>query len=158
VLIHSATGGVGRAAIEIARRCGARILATAGSEGRRASLRALGVEHVFDSRRLAFEQEVREATGGRGVDVILNSLTGPAIEAGLRSLAPFGRFVEIGKQELHGLRRIALANFREGISYFVVDMDGLALRDEARGDTLGALWRELAVEIGRGGLPVLPVQ
>src|SRR5262249_2845838 len=72
VLVHSASGGVGLAAINLCRAAGVEVIATAGSEARRDHVRALGVEHVFDSRRLAFAQEVRACTGGRGVDVVLN--------------------------------------------------------------------------------------
>ncbi|MBV8105188.1 MAG: polyketide synthase dehydratase domain-containing protein, partial [Hyphomicrobiales bacterium] len=91
VLIHSASGGVGGAAMEIARRAGARIVATAGTEAKRAALRAAGADEVFDSRTTDFAESVR-------ADVVLNSLSGDAIEASLRCLKPFGRFVEIGKR------------------------------------------------------------
>jgi acyl transferase domain-containing protein/acyl-CoA synthetase (AMP-forming)/AMP-acid ligase II/NADPH:quinone reductase-like Zn-dependent oxidoreductase/acyl carrier protein len=155
VLIHSASGGVGRAAIEIARQIGARIFATAGSEARREALRVLDLEGIFDSRRTDFAREVREATGGCGVDVVLNSLTGEAIEAGLKSLAPFGRFVEIGKVEFYGEKQVALKNFRDGISYFSVDLDRIA---QAHPQLLGTMLRDLAGALKRGELPPLPVQ
>jgi phthiocerol/phenolphthiocerol synthesis type-I polyketide synthase C len=147
VLIHSASGGVGRAAMEIARRAGARIVATAGTDAKRSALRAAGADEVFDSRTIDFAESVR-------ADVVLNSLSGDAIEASLRCLKPFGRFVEIGKRDLYGDGRVALENFRAGISYFVVDLDGLA---KDRAEQIGALWRELAGEIGAGELNLLPV-
>lgn len=155
VLIHSATGGVGRAAIEIARHAGASVIGTAGSGTRRGALRGLGIEHVFDSRTLEFEREVRQATSGRGVDVILNSLSGDAIDAGLRSLAPFGRFVDISKRDFYGKRRVALETFRSGVSYFAVDLDWLAKERETQ---LAGMWRELVEEIRRGELKTLPVE
>lgn len=86
VLIHAAAGGVGHAAIEVARQLGAEIYATAGSPEKREYVRALGVEHAFDSRSLDFGREVLEATGGAGVDVVLNSLAGEAIDAGIAAL------------------------------------------------------------------------
>ena len=101
VLIHAATGGVGLAAIQIARRAGAEIFATAGTPEKRAYLASLGVTHVFDSRSDAFADEILRATGGEGVDVILNSLVGEAIAKGLAILRAKGRFVEIGKREIY---------------------------------------------------------
>jgi len=100
VLIHSGAGGVGLAAIQEARLLGARVFATAGSEGKRRYLLSLGVEAVFDSRSAAFEQGVLAATGGRGVDVVLNSLAGEKIAAGLRSLVAGGRFIELGERTI----------------------------------------------------------
>ena len=98
VLIQAGSGGVGVAAVHLAKSLGARVMATAGSVAKRDFLRGLGVEHVFDSRSLAFAEEVLAATDGRGVDVVLNSLAGAAIEKGISCLAPYGRFIEIGKR------------------------------------------------------------
>ena len=92
VLIHAASGGVGLAAIQYAKHCGAVVIATAGSEVKRAFLRLAGADHVLDSRDLGFCNEVREITGGQGVDVVLNSLSGEAMERSLEVLRPFGRF------------------------------------------------------------------
>ncbi len=85
VLIHSATGGVGQAAIAIARAAGAEIFATAGSEQRRQLLRDMGIEHVYDSRSIEFADQIRRDTDGYGVDIVLNSVTGAAQRAGLRT-------------------------------------------------------------------------
>ena len=79
LLIHAAAGGVGSAAVQLAHSAGATVIATAGSDAKRAALRALGIAHVLDSRSLGFEAQVRELTAGRGVDVVLNSLAGDAI-------------------------------------------------------------------------------
>ncbi|PYQ42302.1 MAG: polyketide synthase [Acidobacteria bacterium] len=83
VLVHAAAGGVGLAAVQIVQRAGAEVFATAGSPAKRDVLRSLGVRHVMDSRSLAFADEVRDATAGEGVDVVLNSLAGEAISRGL---------------------------------------------------------------------------
>ncbi|MGO2449421.1 SDR family NAD(P)-dependent oxidoreductase [Pseudomonas taetrolens] len=125
VLIHGAAGGVGIAAIQIAKWCGAEIYATAGSDEKRDFLRLLGVEHIFDSRSLAYADEVLEVTGGRGVDVVLNSLAGEAINRNLRVLKPFGRFLELGKRDFYQNTRIGLRPFRNNISYFGIDADQL---------------------------------
>ncbi len=87
VLIHSATGGVGQAAIAIARAAGAQIYATAGNEKRRDLLRDMGIEHVYDSRSVEFAEQIRRDTAGYGVDIVLNSVTGAAQLAGLKLLA-----------------------------------------------------------------------
>jgi thioester reductase-like protein len=99
VLIHAAAGGVGQAAVQVARARGARILATA-SQGKQAALLEQGVEAVFDSRRLDFAEQVLQHTGGRGADVVLNSLKGDWVDASFRALATGGRFVELGKIEI----------------------------------------------------------
>ncbi len=93
VLIHSAAGGVGLAAVQIAKMIGAEVFATAGTEEKRALLRDCGASQVFDSRTLDFAPEIMRATGGRGVHVVLNSLAEPALSKSLGLLAPGGRFV-----------------------------------------------------------------
>lgn len=100
VLIHAGTGGVGQAAIQIARAAGAEIFTTAGSDWKRQLLRDQGVEHIFDSRSVSFYEGIREATGGEGVDVVLNALTGDLLQRSLDLLGEGGRFVELGKAEL----------------------------------------------------------
>ncbi|MFK8330721.1 type I polyketide synthase [Pseudomonas sp. BJa5] len=125
VLIHGAAGGVGIAAIQVAKWCGAEIYATAGSDEKRDFLRLLGVDKVFDSRSLAYADEVLAITGGRGVDVVLNSLAGEAINRNLRVLKPFGRFLELGKRDFYQNTRIGLRPFRNNISYFGIDADQL---------------------------------
>lgn len=122
VLIHSATGGVGQAAIAIARAAGAQIFATAGSPERRKLLHNMGIEHVYDSRSIAFADSIRRDTNGYGVDVVLNSLTGAAQRAGLELLAFGGRFVEIGKRDVYGNTRLGLYPFRRGLTFYYVDL------------------------------------
>jgi acyl transferase domain-containing protein/acyl carrier protein len=126
VLIHSATGGVGQAAIAIARHAGAQIFATAGSPQRRALLHEMGVEHVYDSRTTEFADLIRHDTDGYGVDIVLNSLTGAAQRAGLELLSFGGRFVEIGKQDIYGNTRLGLYPFRRNLSFYCVDLTLLA--------------------------------
>ena len=122
VLIHSATGGVGQAAIAIARAAGAEIFATAGSEQRRALLRDMGIEHVYDSRSIEFAEQIQRDTDGYGVDIVLNSVTGAAQLAGLRLLSFGGRFVEIGKRDVYGDTRLGLFPFRRNLTFFYVDL------------------------------------
>ncbi len=122
VLIHSATGGVGQAAIAIARLAGAEIYATAGTHERRAMLRRMGIKHVYDSRSTDFAEEIRRDTDGYGIDIVLNSLTGAAQRAGVELLAFGGRFIEIGKKDIYGDTRMGLFPFRRNLSFYGVDL------------------------------------
>ena len=124
LLIHSAAGGVGIAAINLARHAGVNIIATA-SLGKHEFLRSLGVEHVFDSGSMSFYDEVMKLTNRRGVDIILNSLSGKAITQGLRCLAPFGRFAEIGKMDIYRDSKLSMRLLAENCSFFAVDFDKL---------------------------------
>ncbi|WP_298242745.1 sulfolipid-1 biosynthesis phthioceranic/hydroxyphthioceranic acid synthase [uncultured Bradyrhizobium sp.] len=132
VLIHSATGGVGQAAVAIARAAGAEIFATAGSEARRELLRADGIRHVYDSRTAAFAGQIRRDTAGYGVDVVLNSLTGAAQRAGLDLLAAGGRFVELGKKDIYGGTWLGLSPFKRNLSFFAVDLAQMCMTAPAR--------------------------
>ncbi len=122
ILIHAAAGGVGQAAIQIARHLGLEIFATAGTPEKRRVLHDMGVRHVMSSRTLDFAGEVMELTDGRGVDAVLNSLAGDFIAKSLSVLAPFGRFLEIGKVDIYRNAKIGLGPLRNNISYFVIDV------------------------------------
>ena len=150
VLIHSATGGVGQAAIAIARHAGAEIFATAGSEDRREFLRAMGIKHVYDSRTTDFAEQIRRDTDGYGVDIVLNSLTGAAQWAGLDLLAFDGRFVEIGKRDVYEHTRVDLYPFRRNLSFFYADL--LLIGAHAPG-RIGDLLRTVYDLVADGTLP-----
>jgi NADPH:quinone reductase-like Zn-dependent oxidoreductase/thioesterase domain-containing protein/acyl carrier protein len=122
ILVHAAAGGVGQAAIQVGRHLGLEIFATAGTPEKRRLLRDMGVRHVMSSRTLDFADEVMDATGGRGVDAVLNSLAGDFIGKSLSVLAPFGRFLEIGKVDVYRNAKIGLEGLRNNISYFVIDL------------------------------------
>ena len=155
VLIHSAAGGVGLAAIEVAGWLGATVYATAGTPEKREHLRALGVQHVSDSRSLAFADEVLTATDGDGVDVVLNSLTGEAIAKGLAALRPYGRFLEIGKRDIYGHGRLRLWQLRHNASYIVIDLAQLIMDRPAY---VGALLRDIVAYVEQGVFRPLPVR
>lgn len=125
VLIHGAAGGVGLAAIQVARWLGAEIHTTVGAEEKRDFLRLSGIERLYDSRSLTFAEEILADTDGRGVDVVLNSLAGEAINQNLRVLRPFGRFLELGKRDFYDNTHIGLRPFRNNLSYFGIDSDQL---------------------------------
>jgi NADPH:quinone reductase-like Zn-dependent oxidoreductase/acyl carrier protein/NADP-dependent 3-hydroxy acid dehydrogenase YdfG len=129
VLIHSAAGGVGLAAVQIARHLGAEVFATAGTPEKRALLRDLGLRHVYDSRTLDFADAIRADTGGRGVDVVLNSLAGAALDRSLDCLAPGGRFLELGKQDIAADRPLGLRPFNRCLTFAAIDLDRMATED-----------------------------
>lgn len=140
ILIHGAAGGVGIAAVQLARHLGAEIFATAGSDEKRDFVRLLGADHVFDSRSLTFADEVLAVTGGKGVDVVLNSLAGEAMRRSIGVLKPFGRFLELGKRDFFENTSIGLYPFKNNISYFGIDADQLLT---ARPGLAARLFREV---------------
>ena len=152
VLIHAASGGVGLAAMAVCRRAGARIFATAGTPAKRELVRSLGAELVMDSRSTAFAQEVLEATGGKGVDIVLNSLAGEAQEASFPLVADNGCFVELGKS---GLRQAGDHQSVRGLMrYRPLDLVELG-RD--RPDLMAGIFRRAMQGCARGELALLPV-
>jgi len=153
VLIHLGTGGVGLAAIQIARSRGAEIFSTAGSQAKRQYLRDLGVRHVMNSRSLAFADTVMAVTGGEGVDVVVNSLAGDAQAKGLSLLQPFGRFLEIGKRDIYENRALGLAALARNISFHVID---LAAMNAQRPDLLPQIFSEVMEGFEAGRLEPLP--
>ena len=150
VLIHAGAGGLGMAAIELAHAAGAQVIATA-SAPKRPFLRGIGVAHVFDSRTTAFGQQVLEATGGAGVDVIVNSLTGEGfIEASLSCLAQGGRFVEMARRDIWTEEQMAEA--RPDVSYSIIELDVLKKEEPARA---GAILRSLVDRMAAGEIKPL---
>ncbi len=153
VLIHAAAGGVGLAAVELARRAGAEIFGTAGSDQKRELLRARGVHHTLDSRSLSFADRVRELTGGAGVDVVLNSLAGEFIPASLALVAAGGTFLEIGKRGVMSEEEARRA--RPDVRYHLYD---LGARCEADPPLLQGMLGELIGALERGEIEPLPIQ
>nr|WP_265416024.1 SDR family NAD(P)-dependent oxidoreductase [Orrella marina] len=155
VLIHGAAGGVGLAAIQIALWQGAKVYATAGSAAKQDLLRLLGIEHIYSSRHLDFADEILRDTNGQGVDVVLNSLSGEAINRNLQVLKPFGRFLELGKRDFYENSRIGLRPFRNNVSYFGIDADQLM---KVRPDLTSQLFRQVMNLFEEGVLYPLPYE
>lgn len=153
VLIHGGAGGVGLAALQIALWKGAKVIATAGSDEKRDLLRALGATHVLSSRSLDFVDEAKRLTGGVGVDVVLNSLFGEAMERSLQTLKPFGRFLELGKRDYYANSRLGLRPFRRNISYFGIDADQLFIYRRDLGERL---FTDVLKLFGKGVFAPLP--
>ncbi|WP_070893391.1 type I polyketide synthase [Mycobacterium tuberculosis] len=150
VLIHAGTGGVGMAAVQLARHLGLEVFATA-SKGKWDTLRAMGFDddHISDSRSLEFEDKFRAATGGRGFDVVLDSLAGEFVDASLRLVAPGGVFLEMGKTDIRDPG--VIAQQYPGVRYRAFDLF------EAGPDRIAQILAELATLFGDGVLRPLPV-
>lgn len=129
VLIHGGAGGVGLAAVQIARARGAHVIATCSTADKSATAAFFGAEAVLNSRSLDFADAIRERFGG--VDVVLNSLSGEGMLASIKCLKPFGRFLELGKRDYVANTSLALRPFRRNLSYFGIDLDQIALHDPA---------------------------
>jgi acyl transferase domain-containing protein/NADPH:quinone reductase-like Zn-dependent oxidoreductase/short-subunit dehydrogenase len=128
VLIHAAAGGVGMAAVQLARMAGANVLATA-SPSKWQTLRDVGVRHIMNSRTTEFAEGVRAATGGRGVDIVLNALTGDSVAKSMSVLKPEGVFLEMGKVDLWPRARAeahGVSNYRP---FDLGELEGAALED-----------------------------
>jgi acyl transferase domain-containing protein/acyl carrier protein len=153
VLIHAASGGVGLAAVEMARQRGAIVFATASSY-KRATLRQLGVEHVYDSRSTDFADQILADTAGAGVDVVLNSLTNEGfVAATVRATAPNGRFAEIAKRDIWTPEQMAAA--RPDIDYEIVALDGTIMADPER---IHRLLGEVSDGLASGEITPVPAE
>jgi acyl transferase domain-containing protein/NADPH:quinone reductase-like Zn-dependent oxidoreductase len=152
VLIHAAAGGVGMAALQIAQRAGATVFATAGSDAKRALLRAHGAAHVMNSRTLDFEAEIAQLTNGRGVDLVLNSLAGEFIPASVRSLSADGAFLEIGKRDIWSVSQFR--ELRPQARYHAIDLNAQRYQDPAAAQ---ALFADVMAAVQRGELKPLPL-
>jgi acyl transferase domain-containing protein/acyl carrier protein len=153
VLVHAASGGVGLAAVQLARQRGAVVFATA-STYKRATLHKMGVEHVYDSRNTDFADQILADTDGAGVDVVLNSLTNEGfVEATVRATAAGGRFVEIAKRDIWSPEQMAQA--RPDIQYEVLALDMLMATDPPR---IQGLMGDLSNGLGSGEIAPLPVE
>jgi myxalamid-type polyketide synthase MxaB len=127
VLIHTAAGGIGQAAIAIAHLAGAQVYATA-HPSKWTVLRSLGVQYIYNSRSTDFGREILSDTAGRGVDIVLNTLTGPGfIEHSLAALGKEGCFLEISKRDVWSAAQMAVA--RLDVRYHVVDQAEILVRE-----------------------------
>ena len=141
VLVHAGAGGVGMAAVQLLTHLGAEVYCTA-SPVKWGVLRELGLDddHLASSRTLEFEERFHRATGGRGVDVVLNSLAGEFTDASLRLLAPGGRFIELGKTDVRDAAQVASEH--PGISYRTLDL--VSAGPERTGSLLAGLMKLFA--------------
>jgi mycoketide-CoA synthase len=151
LLVHAGTGGVGMAAVALARHWGVEVFATA-SRGKWDTLRRMGLDedHIGDSRSLEFEGKFLSVTGGAGVDVVLNSLAGEFVDASLRLLPGGGWFMEMGKTDIRDGEVIAEAY--PGVRYRAFDLF------EAGAARIAQMLAELVGLFDRGAIGPLPVR
>ncbi|KAI0157191.1 hypothetical protein GGR52DRAFT_582973 [Hypoxylon sp. FL1284] len=150
ILIHSAAGSTGQMAIWIAKHCGAEIFATVGSvEKKHLLVERFGIppSHIFHSRSSAFAQGIARLTGGAGVDVVLNSLSGDKLKATWDCIAAHGRFVEIGKVDIASNSSLPMGNFLKNVSFFAFDIVHLA---STKPDLISGLVRKVQELICNG--------
>ncbi|XP_044721361.1 KR domain-containing protein [Hirsutella rhossiliensis] len=143
ILIHAAAGAVGQAAIQLAQRAGAAIYVTVSTpEKKKLLMDRYGIEpsHFFSSRHILFAQQLLQRTGGKGVDVVLNSLAGQALRESWRCVAPFGRFIEIGKRDASTFKALPMEPFLRNVSFCSLDLQVVARLNDA---LMGRIMREV---------------
>ncbi|KAK7910829.1 beta-ketoacyl synthase domain-containing protein [Apiospora marii] len=166
VLIHSATGGTGSAAVQLCQYMGAEIFATAGTEEKRRFLQTayhIPADHIFSSRTTDFEHQILRRTGGAGVDVILNSLTGDLLEASWNVVAHGGTMVEIGKKDIMEHSRLSMEPFSRSASFRALDLSldtaDLYGKGAGLGRTVARLFERLFALLEQGHVrPITPMQ
>ncbi|KAK1689375.1 beta-ketoacyl synthase domain-containing protein [Colletotrichum godetiae] len=129
ILIHAASGGVGQAAIQLAQSIGADIFCTVGSNAKRQLLIDtfnIPPDHIFSSRLRTFKQGIMRLTQGKGVNCVLNSLSGESLHDSFAVLAPLGTFVEIGKSDIYRKNEISMVPFDNSVTFAAVDLTVLA--------------------------------
>ncbi|KAH9844894.1 Polyketide synthase [Teratosphaeria destructans] len=158
VLIHSAAGGVGIAAIQLAQYKKADVFVTVGTNEKRDYLaKTFGIpeNRMFNSRNTKFAAEIRRETGGRGVDVILNSLIGELLDESWRLTADGGIMVEIGKRDIVDRNTLAMEPFDRNCSFRAVD---LSYTREITNELIGRLLEEIFDLVKRGHIgPIHPI-
>lgn len=125
ILIHSASGALGQVAIKIAQRLGATIFATVGNTSKRQLLMeqyGIPASHIFSSRTTDFAAGVKRLTDGTGVDVVLNSLSGPMLHSSWECVAAFGIFVEVGKTDIFRRNQLSMKPFEKNLRFASVDL------------------------------------
>ena len=130
ILIHSAAGGTGQAATQVAQHFGAEVFITVGSKRKKQlmiDLYAIPEDHIFYSRGVSFAQGVKRMTGNRGVDIVLNSLAGEGLIASWECIAPYGRFLEIGKKDIYSHHKLPMFQFAKNVTFSAIDIASMEL-------------------------------
>lgn len=139
VLIHAAAGGVGQAAVMLCQLYGAEVFITVGTkEKKEHMMKTYGIpeDHIFSSRNLTFADGIKRLTEGKGVDIVLNCLSGEALKASWSVIAPFGRFIEIGKKDIEDNTRLGMAPFIKNVTLASVDLTVIFRQRKALGARL----------------------
>jgi NADPH:quinone reductase-like Zn-dependent oxidoreductase/ubiquinone/menaquinone biosynthesis C-methylase UbiE len=156
VLIHAASGGLGQAIINLCQLVGAEIFATVGTLEKKTLLMEqfdVPEDHIFSSRDDTFAKGVMRMTGGRGVDAIMNSVSGDALRLTWNCISPFGRFVELGKRDMTINSRLEMRHFEKSVSFTGLDVPLHTHFDEKR-----RIWGELMSMYQKGQIkPPFPI-
>ncbi|KAL2010558.1 hypothetical protein VTN00DRAFT_6365 [Thermoascus crustaceus] len=146
ILIHSAAGGIGQAAIMLSKWIGAEIFVTTSTlQKKHFIMNTYGIpeDHIFDSRDVSFADGVLRMTNGKGVDVILNSLSGELLRESWNCIAMFGRFVELGKKDMVSNSRLEMGSFIKNVTFFSVNIEAVFRHRQPLGAALMARVMEL---------------
>ena len=151
ILIHAAAGGVGLAAVRIAQKIGAIIYATAGNQEKRDFLSRLGIQHIMSSRSTAFADQIAESTDGKGVDVVLNSLSGDFIERSFFCTASHGIFLELGRTDIASPESVSKK--RPDVTYHPINLTEAMT---SAPETIQPILKAVIDQIEQKTLPLLP--
>lgn len=159
VLIHSASGGLGQALIMMCQMIGAEVFATVGTVEKEKFLidtYSIPEDHVFPSHKIAFAQSLMTKTGGKGVDVVMNSVAGEALRVTWNCIAPFGRFIELGKRDFIRNTRLDMSPFARNVTFAAVDFIHLSKKKPAQ---TAKMWAEVMNLIRKGSIkPPTPIK
>ena len=147
ILIHAASGALGQALINLCQLIGANIFATVGTLEKKGLLMThykIPEDHIFSSRDGTFSTGIMRMTGGKGVDVIMNSLSGDALRLTWNCIAAFGRFVELGKRDFTVNSRLEMRRFEKNVTFIGLDVP----LDSSHHEEKKKIWGELMTLYG----------
>ncbi len=153
VLIHNANDGVGLAAVNYAKHVGAEVFAATDSNENSSFLQSLDVKHIYNSSNLDFATTIKEVTDGKGVDIVLSAQSGEIAYQNFSSLAPYGMYLDIGKQNVIGDAAIDMKCFNHNLSYISIDIDRMLIEKKEK---VAVLLQDIADYLASGTLPSLP--
>ncbi|KAI0008718.1 hypothetical protein F4779DRAFT_423888 [Xylariaceae sp. FL0662B] len=131
VLIHSAAGGVGQAAVKLAQLAEAEVFVTVGSDEKRQFMideYGIPASHIFSSRNAGFAEKIMRMTDGKGVDIVLNSLAGELFKETWNCIAMFGFFIEIGKRDIYANTRLEMRPFDKHVTFSAIDLSAVIMQ------------------------------
>nr|ALQ32787.1 putative polyketide synthase [Fusarium bulbicola] len=152
ILIHWGAGGVGQAAIQLAKAVGAEVFVTVGSIEKRDFVHehyGVPLHHVLSSRDLSFVHGIKRLTDGRGVDVILNSTAGQTLRASWDCIAPYGRFIEIGKVDIFANAGLPMGPFKKSVTFSFFDIGLISLE---RGRLFSRVLQDVVDLLAKGSI------
>jgi NADPH:quinone reductase-like Zn-dependent oxidoreductase/ubiquinone/menaquinone biosynthesis C-methylase UbiE len=152
ILIHAGAGGTGQMCIQLAQMVGCEVYTTTSSQSKKDFLMStygIPSDHIFYSRNASFAQAITQATNGRGVDVLVNSLAGDSLVASWELMAPHGRFIELGRADIKGNSNLPMMTFEKNVSFIAVAIDYIC---DHRPALLAKMLRAVTEMLVRGDL------